>query len=1431
MNTKGMKFLAVLAVLAMAFAAFAVVAPAETDDAEGDATYSSTDGTIVVNGTVLQKYTTSTTIAKGYSYYFDSNVTVVLPDEAASDLPIVAFIKEGVTVTFTAPSAPIIGDYDVLSFAYSSYDDTSKKIKLSTAANALFASTSSGAYAKLLDGTSHNKLIPVATALAWDTANTYSQKSVAVNPGDANSAFSLKAMDGTVGFVAAKVLDIWTGTTLTGTVETLNYKANVAVNYEDFTGTIKIGDNEAKLSGFTGTITAASTLTAMNLGAWTAGNIEVTKGTMTQTAATLTIKDDSALTVGAQGTYAIGNDNSITNNGVIINNRTMSGGTSTITNNDTGRITMNGAVSSAITVTNNGTLTVKAGFTSSAHPEYLTIAPNSTGKIINSTDADVGISGTISSQPTVYAANQKVTVTGDLLITKRLTINGVLYIPEGVTVTISTINGDAGRLYIAGPWASIQNYGTIVVENSVVAESPVVAGSLLIDNATLDNFGTIETRCISTTNPTVAIGDGNNEYVVFNNYGSFINESGKVVFGANSQVNNKNAGTMSFFGTLANANTMTFNNAGTIEVAGIVDLTSAALTVNMVTSGASFTANGMVVDAQSVVINNAVAVPAGATTGYSDGSSATVTFAATETHLFQGLTVSSAWTSVDQTYYRSLDLSGILNVVSTAGAAQSGKDVTVTGVITVSKELSIPGQADLVLGNADNNLSAKLIVKGTIAVGQAGGVITSVDDTTYVANTIAVLSGSITSPSIALNDDDVLNAAYFSKPNALGVMYYYMPIKNAIAGAVEMEVSKVTIGNSNAKMSISSDIEIPAGIAVTNLANNGTGLTVDKDCTLTVKDGASLTNSGKITVKGTVYAENARTGIKGTEPLADVKQKGEVDVRYTNLANALANSSAGDVIVITADGVIIADDMTIPEGRTVDTNDKNLTINADKTLTVNGTLFINGGVYTNNGEVVVNGYLITDKVVSYAAGWPAGAYYKFTANNLDYNGICGIDKMDDVIDDEISYAFTVYGDAKASAIDVTATSANKATVAFTDDVEMSTLSIEFATVTFAVGTTVKATVTDGISSASIYAIVGDTALSIADTADAFTIAGKTVIGTLGTKYSFAIDGLATLGVATIPKATINGTVSTAKTVTLDDAKVAGALVADYSGKINATNMTVTGTLTTMDIDTSKTAGAVTITGQLIVGKISKYTGEGAEVSGNVTLGSSACAIVVNGSSIDEEIVDGLKVTTITVDKKPWLTIYGNGTANLSKFVIPVTNGQATYFGTTALVGNYLPDGTSVTIGDKATIDITVKYNIYNVTIITDSGIKSVSIDNIEMIRDGASNIFNSYDAESKLGVKLEAGTHTVKYTLYNGYEGTAQLYTMDNTVLKDLKFTCSGTDELNYSFQLYGTEQIVTPEPSPVEQNEWTVTTILLVILVILIAIMAVIVALRLNRS
>jgi len=102
---------------------------------------------------------------------------------------------------------------------------------------------------------------------------------------------------------------------------------------------------------------------------------------------------------------------------------------------------------------------------------------------------------------------------------------------------------------------------------------------------------------------------------------------------------------------------------------------------------------------------------------------------------------------------------------------------------------------------------------------------------------------------------------------------------------------------------------------------------------------------------------------------------------------------------------------------------------------------------------------------------------------------------------------------------------------------------------------------------------------------------------------------------------------------------------------------------------------------------------------------------------------------------------------------------------------------------------------------------------------------------------LVAGEHSVKCTFVSGYTGTMGLYTADGTILKDMKFTVSGTDQEDRLTTLFikGSAQAIEPtpepEPAPEPESEWNITTILLLVLVILIAIMVVIVALKLRRS
>jgi len=1385
-----MKFLTVLAVLAMAFAAFAVIAPAEQNDA---------DILLPTTGFVpLEDGATISTLGVDSTYFVNSDIKLNV--EVAADF--------NGTEAGTGADSICIAVLDGCSVEFTVASDAKMPNILLWVAKT--ATLSDDTYTITVDSTA----IADRDGRLWMAAGDVATMTAAVESSNGIIYLGPVSYELNVDGKTSYVTGTW------GTSNYIYLKTNTSaiIIAKDLTATVKSQEDGSvvKVSDFTGQISYKDA-TNLQLDSWTAGNIEITGGTLTQKASTaITIASTSALTIGSSGTYTTG-ENTFTNNGVIIANGLLDASSATFTN--TGKLTIAGTAGVKGTITNNGTITAKT--TATAFTNTPVIDPASTGKIINTTNAEATISGTLSTSTTTFYKNQTVTVTDDLVINQSLIVEGMIVIPEGVTVTI---NGTAGSLKVLGIWASIQNYGTITVENSIST-----TGSLIIDGATFDNYGTLEIRRTTgtSTDPTLVIGDGT-DYTVMNNSGMFIDEVGVVSLAAKAQLNNKTSGYIEIQGDFQIADGIqAFTNAGQIKAIGTFTNAGAA-TIQMTGNGATFEAVSMSVVNATLTISN---VMTSTLDGYVYTGTATAAFAVTTAdNVYQGLKITSGWYKSSSKYYRSLDLSGTINVTTTAGVAAAGLDVTVastagTGFITVLDELSIPSLADLAMN------TATLIVKGDVTVGQAGGIISFTG-----TNTVTVSSGSITSPVIS---PTTLNAAYFSKVNTLGTLYYYMPLKNAIAGAIEAGVSKVYASGTT---TVSSDMEIPAGIAVTN---NGT-LTISNGYVLTVKDGASLTNNGTVTVKGTLYAEVAKTGIKGTEPVADVKQKGAVDVTYTNLAYAINNAREGDVIIITKDsGVTISDNLTIPAGIMVDTNDKNLTLTEGKTLTVNGILLIDGGVYTSNGcDVVVNGYLITDKVVSYSAGWPAGAYYNLTMDNLDYYGICGLSKIGTVVASDEVYTFNVYGDAKTSLISATGTSSDSVSVIFHNDVDVSDMEFIYGGATFAAGTDVKTEITNGSGSVRIYA-----------TMDAISYVGdyEGLSATLYTnystdvpakKYDVTFDGNVQIS-GTIPNAAIKGdavvkgTSSSPSTATLNGATVEGTLTVDYYATVYADDIYIVGELTVNDEDTSKTAGVFNLSERMFIGDVEfdDSTAAAASVTGNVVVGNSAAIIVVAGNSVDEEIVAGLKSTTISVDGVLWLTIYGNSTVDLSNLAIPVVNGKAvTFLEEDDIADNggfYIPDETEITVGDQESYDISVNYYIYNIMIITDAGVKSVAIDGVELLNTYSSNAYETVNP-------ILAGTHTVTYTLKSGYEGTPSLYTETHTILKDMKFVVDGTDSERlddqgeyyvFTFELSGTDPIPEPEPVVPEEEQWTITTILLVILVILIAIMAVIVALRLNRS
>ena len=179
-----------------------------------------------------------------------------------------------------------------------------------------------------------------------------------------------------------------------------------------------------------------------------------------------------------------------------------------------------------------------------------------------------------------------------------------------------------------------------------------------------------------------------------------------------------------------------------------------------------------------------------------------------------------------------------------------------------------------------------------------------------------------------------VNAAMYNALVGTQKTYYYTTLDKAIEGASSANVNRIEVLN---QVTLDVDATVPSGITV--YVNTGSELLID-EVTLTVADGGKINNRGTIDVDGTLYVTIEKTGISGNGTIeSDVVSRGEQDVRYTTLANAIAAAGSEEVTITLNGNVRITSDLTIPSNITVDTNGKGFNVYGAK-LTVDGTLYL-----------------------------------------------------------------------------------------------------------------------------------------------------------------------------------------------------------------------------------------------------------------------------------------------------------------------------------------------------------------------------------------------------------------------------------------------------------------------------------------------------------
>ena len=1181
--------------------------------------------------------------------------------------------------------------------------------------------------------------------------------------------------------------------------------------------------------------------------------------------AKLTVKTGESLAV--NGSITVQDGATLAVDGIV-------SGSGAITISEKGKMNVSGDISAASDITNNGTI-----YQTNKDAKF----PESIGGTGTVDTSAVASEGTISGDwktTTVYTENQTITLSGDTVLVSgtEIVIKGKLVIPEGMTLTIE----DGAQLVIFGSVGKLENNGTIIVESIMGAPSQVTTGSpnayggaLLVYKSTAVNNGAIildytkpsagssvsgfsmDAYGYFTNNGTISVGEDS----IFYTKETFINSAGATIEmnGAGYLASDYSTDAKT---VLKNAGTIVIN--GTLSAKSKITLTAADAQVQILTQKGK----ALIVDDSGVV----KVKKAGDLFNTNDNS---VTVTPSTNFSIEGVLIKSVvtkndFTSAEEThaYIKNLDISG--NIVSndtrdTPATPGTGDVVTValkgfntiTDSLNVGKNVKVTSEDVVVEVHTTEAASVVtnlgLIVTGEVSVvdGASFGLYAT-DDTMIVTGKVTVENGTIGNYTAS-----AFCAAQYKIDKTTTTPDYnvYTSFATAVAdGAKKINLYGFTFATEN--------ITVPAG---TTVDNKGI-LYIGEDAKVDFAEGSVLKNLGTagatfdkgIMVEGVLYIAD----VKGTKTpgaiVSDVVIEGEKDKTYCGIAYALANADEGDTVKLSND-THVENSLAIPAGVTLDTNGKLLCLHKGVVLTIDGILYINdsnvaadnesGSALLDNAKIVLNGTVkskdaeIEDKVA--AALTIDGAYYAISEGSItNYYAepVATAAPKIATVDDGI---MTLKGDLKVGDVVFAGTSDVAVEVNVLGSITASSITINLGKIVFAAGETFDGVVTNGAGSIDINATSGEAAnpasalvitsklVSDVDTLiitgccyklagddaekSVFTVTGNVTIEN-GYVEEMTVDGTLTVNhlYATVSIITINGTVNVANEMMLT--------VYDYAE--------VFGTLAVADKTAEKGDGSASIT-TLFVGLDKEDTvGAAGAITGDVTF--TTYAAVGAGSTVPEDFAKK-ESTEFYIGDKLYMTVYGNATINQFKANVENADFQS-------WVDEDDKEYTAAnpgSIGDADKVTAKVEYDVYGIKVLANAGVNDVSIDGNLM---QYSALYGYYYAV------VTAGSHTITYTLANGYTGTAKLAVngpvFDGTdcTLDGMSFDVSGdfnkstssyedTYQPVVTLQLTGIEKSGYVPDSPDTDNGMTITDYLLIVLVVLIVVMAIIVAMRMMRS
>ena len=1244
---------------------------------------------------------------------------------------------------------------------------------------------------------------------------------------------------------------------------TLKDREVITVSGSTLSGTIKFGSDSVNFNGVKGDFTVFGGNSVDVRGNITGGTISVTTGAVeiisgkiiadttieaasgaTVKFSDVTVNSGVTLTLVGPGTFTVVAEKAFNLYGSIANGNTPATGATTpalinviVPEKATFKAYSGSQIAGTILVTGPAS-PAKAGtidLTQAQNPQTVgeDISYDKTyGQLENVT---VVGSLTIKNNSTVtvmggFNVNEDVTLTiekGSKLVIDSLAasmiVDGRIVVEEGATLEVA----NAKDVKVSG---SIESEGTVVIDSKVTIKS---GGAITI------NDGTVGKATAAVT----SVADVKKLYgSVFEPKQGLVVEAGatltvKSLMYSDVAMNIDNKGTVIFDKAIIGGSSVTVKMLADGAVVEVLSIENIATNVDATGKATAWQSNSLVIKDLGLVFADKTKVET--------GKENTVTIAP-QGYAFKGLTVvekvSSSTVNGQTTYYNTLDLAGTVSLTAADGVTLSSTQnvITVTGDrVAVTGELALGKYVGF-------TVNGKLSVSGTLTATETKS------NVTIGTNGEITVSGLV--QTIAKIDSKI-NAAMYESKIGTTTVYNYTTLKAAIdSGAKDITVS--------GKIYVTESVTVPAGVTIKNNGEIVVGSAYDTEVVLTVADTASI-KYGKVTVDGTLYFENKKDN-KAAEIVSDVSVIGEKDARYTNLFTALNNANAGETVTVDKTTVDLKKSITIKEGVTLDVpNSKALKVYAGVTITVNGTLKtaekIETATFTKtdgteaqvtfdlaadklNGKaaIIVNGVFMSGVEFSYNGDAPAymipGAYYSLTDDAGAYNYVTTLENASKTA----ATVVTVYGKVSAGDVVFTGTDSEPKTVTVAAGADLTVASITLDKASFEVKSTGRFTgdVKVGDSAVTVKNVKVEVSIDKNGHMVVETVS-KNVTGTETASFKIAAGSIH------IREAFMDVTVASGATLASDSEQTILNAKLTIEGTVSVANeqtitvkddVTVKGALSVADATDSKIAGTFNAEKNLYIGLTPKdVTGDAASVSGAVSKVQVAFVKAdanVSDATIESFKVDGvLKSTTYVVEGKDWMTVYDRtGNYNIGKVTeAPFENAE---FKADKWLNTDGESADNKVIGapkcDKVTANI--EYKIYTIQITPCAGIESIAIDG---------NLIGDYNYGDYSDVKVKAGSHTVTYSLANGYSGEAKLSLVESgdkttASVSGQTFTVSGEKGV-VKLQLTGVEKSGYVDPVVPEQKDdddgMSLTDILLIVLVVLIVIMAVIVAMRLMRS